>query len=151
MIRRIGEYKGRQELFQRQSPEILENFRQIALIQSTESSSRLEHVTAEPERFKALMAEKATPRDRSEAEIVGYRDVLNAIHTSAAHIPFSEKTIQQFHRDLMKYTGIAGRKMETDAERNYRDYSKWTGAGPFCPCRAFSGIGIYDTSPPIVQ
>jgi len=27
MIRRIGEYKGRQELFQKQAPEILENLR----------------------------------------------------------------------------------------------------------------------------
>ena len=108
MVRGMGEYKGRQELFKKQAPEILENLRQVALIQSAESSNRLEQVIAEPTRFREIMAERITPKDRSEAEIAGYRDVLNTIHSSASHIPFTEKVIRQFHRDMMKYTGLPG-------------------------------------------
>lgn len=108
MIRRLGEYKGKQELFKKQAPEVLENLRQVALVQSTESSNRLENITVDPQRLRDLVAEKTTPQNRSEAEIAGYRDVLNTIHMSAEHIPFSENVVLQFHRDMMKYTGIPG-------------------------------------------
>jgi len=113
LIRKISEYKGMQELFKRQSPEILENLRQVAIIQSTVSSNRIERVIAEPNRIKALMKETTVPQNRSEAEIAGYRDVLNTIHTSALNIPFTEKVVQQFHRDMMKYTGLEGGKWKS--------------------------------------
>lgn len=110
MIRRLGEYKGKQDLFKKQAPEVLENMRMVALIQSTESSNRLENITAEPQRLKELMADKTKPQNRSEAEIAGYRDVLNTIHSSAENIPFNVNSVLQFHRDMLKYTGILGGK-----------------------------------------
>src|SRR5215207_9891684 len=81
-IRLIGEYKGKQELFKEQAPQILETLLQTSIIQSTESSNRIEGVTALPNRIKELLEEKTTPGDRSEQEIAGYRDVLNIIHAS---------------------------------------------------------------------
>jgi Fic family protein len=110
MIRRLGEYKGRQELFSKQAPKVLENLRQVAIIQSTESSNRIERITADEKRLKELIEKKATPKNRSEAEIAGSRDVLNLIHPAAKDIPFTEKVVQQMHRDLMSYTGIPGGK-----------------------------------------
>jgi Fic family protein len=107
-IRLIGEYKGRQDLYRLQAPEKLENLRQVALIQSVESSSRIEGVTAPPERLAALLKDKTTPQDRSEGEIAGYRDVLATIHGSAIDIPFTETVVLQFHRDLMKYGSGSG-------------------------------------------
>ena len=108
MIRKLGEHKGRQELYKKQSPEMLENLRQVALIQSTESSNRLEGVIAEDKRLRALVEEKVKPTNRSEAEIAGYRDVLNTIHQSHEHMPFTERVVLQLHRDLMKYAGEDG-------------------------------------------
>jgi Fic family protein len=108
MIRQIGEYKGRQELYQKQAPEMLENLRRIAVIQSTESSNRLEGITADPKRIKELVEGKTRPQNRSEAEIAGYRDVLNTLHSNSQHIPFNERIILQLHRDLMKYAGKEG-------------------------------------------
>jgi Fic family protein len=108
MIRKLGEHKGRQELYKKQSPEMLENLRQVALIQSTESSNRLEGVIAEDKRLRALVEEKVKPINRSEAEIAGYRDVLNTIHQSHEHMPFTERVVLQLHRDLMKYAGEDG-------------------------------------------
>jgi Fic family protein len=107
-IRQIGENKGRQDLFRVQAPEKLENLRQVALIQSVESSNRIEGVTAPAERIEALIREKTTPQNRSEAEIAGYRDVLAAIHASASDIPFNERVVLQFHRDLTKYGTVPG-------------------------------------------
>jgi len=108
MIRQIGESKGKQELYQNQAPEMLENLRQIAVIQSTESSNRLEGITADHKRIKDLVEENTTPSNRSEAEIAGYRDVLNTIHSNSKNIPFSDRVVLQLHRDLMKYTEKEG-------------------------------------------
>jgi Fic family protein len=108
IIRQIGEYKGKQELYKKQAPEMLENMRHVAIIQSTESSNRLEGITADINRIKDLVDQKTKPANRSEAEIAGYRDVLNTIHTNYEHIPFNKSVILQFHRDLMKYAGKEG-------------------------------------------
>ena len=61
---------------------MLENLLRVAIIQSTESSNRLEGITAEYHRIKDLVEEKTTPENRPEAEIAGYRDVLNTIHSN---------------------------------------------------------------------
>lgn len=108
MIRKLGEHKGKQELYKKQSPEMLENLRQVALIESTESSNRIEGVVADTKRLRAIVEEKVKPANRSEAEIAGYRDVLNTIHQSHAHVPFTERVVLQLHRDLMKYAGAQG-------------------------------------------
>lgn len=107
-IRTIGEYKGKQELFKEQAPQVLETLRQAAIIQSTESSNRIEGITVPLSRLKELVAEKTTPRDRSEQEIAGYRDVLNTIHTSYAHIPFTPGVVLQLHRDLYQFAVSEG-------------------------------------------
>jgi Fic family protein len=108
VIRQIGEFRGKQELFKKQSPETLENLRHVAIIQSTESSNRLEGITADIKRIKALIEKKTKPANRSEGEIAGYRDVLNTIHTNNKNIPFKDKVVLQFHRDMMKYAGKEG-------------------------------------------
>jgi Fic family protein len=87
---------------------MLENLRQVALIQSTESSNRIEGIVADDKRLRAIVEEKAKPANRPEAEIAGYRDVLNTIHQSHEHIPFTERVVLQLHRDLMKYAGVDG-------------------------------------------
>lgn len=113
IIRQIGEHKGRQDLLRLQAPEKLENLRQVAIIQSIESSNRIEGVTASKERLAELVREKTTPRNRSEGEIAGYRDVLATIHASAANIAFTDSIVLQLHRDLMQYGTGAGGKWKT--------------------------------------
>ncbi len=60
-IRLISEYKGKQQLFKEQSPQVLETLQQAAIIKSTETSNRLEGVKAPLQRIKALVAQKTTP------------------------------------------------------------------------------------------
>lgn len=108
MVRALGEFKGREALYRERMPQALETLRQVAVIQSTESSNRIEGVTAPSQRIQALVAEKTTPRNRSEREIAGYRDVLGTIHANHADIPFTAGVVLQFHRDLYAPTDTPG-------------------------------------------
>jgi len=105
-LRAIGEYKGRQELFNRQIPETLETLRTLAIIESTESSNRLEGVTAEPDRIRALVQRSATPIGRSEGEIAGYRDALALIHEASGAHAFDVNTVKLLHTMLYRYTSL---------------------------------------------
>lgn len=108
-IKRIGEYRGRQDLFRQQAPEILSPLRQVALIESSESSNRIEGVVAPRERIEALILRPTTPTDRSEQEIAGYRDALNLIHESAKDMELSINVILQLHTLLYRYLpGLGG-------------------------------------------
>ena len=91
--------RGRQEAFARQHPAALESLKQLAVIQSVEASNAIENITAPPRRLEELVAQKTTPRNRSEAEIAGYRAVLDTIHSSADDIPFKPNVVLQLHRD----------------------------------------------------
>jgi Fic family protein len=116
-IRAIGEYKGKQELFTEQSPQVLETLRTVAVIQSVESSNRIEGITASPDRIKELVADKTTPANRSEQEIAGYRDVLTTIHVNFDTIAFTPGVVFQFHRALYQFVpGQGGRWKTSDNE-----------------------------------
>ncbi len=105
-LRAIGEYKGKEELYSKQSPDALEKLLENAIIQSAESSNRIEGITAPEERVELIVKANATPRNRPEQEIAGYRDVLNLIHQSHENIPLSENVILQFHSMLYRYTTV---------------------------------------------
>ena len=79
-VAQIHEYKGRQELYIRQKPVELERLVEIAKIQSTESSNKIEGIVTTSSRIRQLCEDKTAPRNRDEREIMGYRDVLNIIH-----------------------------------------------------------------------
>ncbi|HEX7861568.1 MAG TPA: Fic family protein [Verrucomicrobiae bacterium] len=109
MLRRLGEQKGRQDLYRKQAPEMLDNLRRVAFIESTESSNRIEGVVIpEAKRLRQLMADEVKPANRSEAEIAGYRDVLNTIHQNHAQIAYTDRVVLQLHRDLFKFTAVGG-------------------------------------------
>ena len=104
----LGEYRGRQALFRRQTPEVLAALKAAAVVESTESSNRIEGVVAPHPRIEALVLKSAAPRDRSEQEIAGYRDALNLIHESAREMAFSVNVILQLHTMLYRYHGGPG-------------------------------------------
>lgn len=104
LVAQIHEHKGRQTLYLNQKPDILENLVEIAKIQSTEFSNRIEGIITTTTRLKQLYNEKTTPKNRDEQEILGYRDVLNTIHENYDHIFIKPSYILQFHRDLYQYS-----------------------------------------------
>ncbi len=105
LVAKIHECKGRQDLFIRQKLMKLDRLVEIAKIQSTEASNKIEGIVTTSTRMKKLFEEKTTPRNRDEDEIMGYRDVLNTIHESSEYIPVCPSYILQLHRDLLKRAG----------------------------------------------
>ena len=143
-IRLIGEYKGKQDLFKEQSPQLLETLKQTAIIQSIESSNRIEGITAPLDRIKAIAAEKTTPVNRSEQEIAGYRNVLNTIHSSYEHIPVSLNIVLQFHRDIYALSATPGGKWKTTENEIAEVYPDGSKVVRFKPLSAFGTPAAMD-------
>lgn len=140
----INEYKGEQRLFIEAHKDELIELVEIAKIQSTEASNRIEGIFTADDRIKSLVQAKTTPRDRDEAKIAGYRDVLNTIHENYDYIPINANYILQLHRDLYKFLGSTegGRFKtsdniirETDADGN--------------ECVRFRPVPAWETAPSI--
>jgi Fic family protein len=94
----LGEFRGKQELYTRQSPQRLKVLREYALIESAVSSNRMEGVTVEPARIQHILAApRPLFRDRDEEEVRGYRDALAWVHHGAADIPLDEAAIKRLH------------------------------------------------------
>jgi Fic family protein len=104
----LGEARGRQELFTRQSPQRLKVLREHALIESAVSSNRIEGVTVDQDRVRQVVMGKARLRDRDEVEVRGYRNALRLIHERHAKLRISEKTIRELHRLSRGKLGDAG-------------------------------------------
>lgn len=102
-LKTIGEFKGKQKLFSSQTPEILDSLKQAAIIESSESSNRLEGITAPHKRIEGLVVNNSAPKNRPEQEIAGYRDALNLIHESANDMVFSNNVILQIHSMIYRY------------------------------------------------
>lgn len=102
----IHEFKGKQTLFIEAKSDTLTQLVEIAKIQSTEASNKIEGIYTSDERLKALMKNTTFPISRSEREIAGYRNVLNTIHESYDYIPPKPSIILQLHRDLYKFEGM---------------------------------------------
>ena len=113
----LGEFRGKQELYTRQSPQRLKVLREHAMIESAVSSNRIEGVSLEPSRIKAVLAVPSPLfRDRDEEEIRGYRDALAWIHQEASTIPNSEGTIKRLHAMTRGQIWDAGNFKEKDGD-----------------------------------
>jgi Fic family protein len=116
-IRQLGEYKGRQQLYTEQYPQVLKALQHAAQIESTESSNRIEGVLAPHDRIADIVAHRTKPRNRPEQEIAGYRDVLQNIHVKGPEMPFTTAMVLQMHEDLYRFsTGRGGEWKHADNE-----------------------------------
>ncbi len=116
LVSAIHEYKGKQELFIAAKADVLEAMLEIALIQSTGASNRIEGIFTSDERLDALVKLQAEPRNRSEREIAGYREVLRLIHENYDYMAPRTNVILQLHRDLYQFSpsSIGGKFKNSD-------------------------------------
>ena len=117
-LTQIHEYKGQQNLFIEAKADALSELLEVAKIQSTEASNRIEGIITTDDRLKKIVREKTMPQSRSEKEIAGYRDVLSIIHESFDAIPITQNYILQLHKILYSHMNnpLAGR---TKSVQNY--------------------------------
>ena len=116
LLNDIAEARGKQELFTHQAPQMLKTLREMALIQSTESSNRIEGVTVATDRLRPLVLGNARPKDRSEQEVQGYRLALNEIHTRHEKLPITPDTLKHLHALCQGASGDAGQFKRIDNE-----------------------------------
>lgn len=113
----LGEFRGKQELYTRQSPQRLKAIREHAVIESAVSSNRIEGVVVDAARVRdVLVAPKPLFRDRNEEEVRGYRDALGWIHQDAQQIPTSGETIRSLHAMARGQIWDAGSYKEKDSD-----------------------------------
>jgi Fic family protein len=112
----LGEARGKQDLFTRQSPQKLKVLREHALIESAVSSNRIEGVEVEQSRIHTVVFGKSLLKDRDEEEIRGYRDALKLIHEQGKNISISEETILKLHRTIRGDISDAGKYKEKDGD-----------------------------------
>lgn len=113
----LGEFRGKQELYTRQSPQRLKALREHALIESAVSSNRIEGVSVDPSRVRDILAApKPLFRDRDEEEVRGYRDALAWVHAESATIPVDEETVKRLHAITRGQIWDAGLYKEKDGD-----------------------------------
>ncbi len=112
----IRELKGKTASLSALNPETFSALVEVAKIQSTGASNRIENISTSDKRLRELMADKTDPRNRDEREIAGYRYVLDEIHESHDSIPVTPNVILQLHRDLYRFSGDshAGKWKDSD-------------------------------------
>ena len=86
------------------------------MVQSVESSNRIEGVEVAPDRLRPLVLGRAKPADRSEAELHGYREALKLIYADAGKTPITPAFIKQLHKMIQAESGDAGQFKKIDNE-----------------------------------
>lgn len=107
LLTQINEFKGKLNQYVDVKEDTLDQLVEIAKIQSTEASNKIEGIYTSDERLKKIVLSKTMPKSRNEEEIAGYRDVLTTIHENYDYIPVKPAIILQLHRDLYKFSSLS--------------------------------------------
>jgi len=116
MLTSIHEHKGKQDLYIEAHADALTSLMEIARIQSTGASNRIEGIYTTDKRLGELVRDKSEPKNRNEQEIAGYSDVLNTIHESFDYIQPTPNITLQLHKQLYSFaqSGIGGKYKNAD-------------------------------------
>ena len=108
---------GKQDLWIRQKPETLEVLREQAIVQSVESSNRIEGVTVAANRLRPVVIGRSKPKDRPEEELAGYRAALDWIFSRKRRLTLTPELICKLHSLAQGgTTGDAGEFKKRDNE-----------------------------------
>lgn len=88
----------------------------VAKVQSVKSSNAIEGIVTSDQRIADIVNRSSAPLNHNEAEIAGYRDALNIIHTGYDYLAFGERDILRLHEIMMSVAGyeFAGQYKTTD-------------------------------------
>lgn len=104
-LTQIDELKGRWIAGAKLNPQTLGRLKRSVLITSTGASTRIEGARLADEDVEKLVRGLAVKKfaDRDVQEVRGYYELLERVFDGWRRIPFSESTIKQFHKELLKY------------------------------------------------
>ena len=116
LIGKCMEARGKQDMWLKTRPEVMKSLKEIAMIQSAESSNRIEGVEVDSKRLRPLLAGKVKPMDRPEEEVLGYQKALMEIHKKYSKIDISPETILKLHKLTNGHSWDAGKWKDKDNE-----------------------------------
>ena len=116
LLNELAEFRGKQELFTRQSPQRLRRLMEHAVIESAVASNRIEGVEIEQKRVGTVLFGKSHLNDRNEEELRGYQEALAWIHEKQSDIPLNTKTILRLHKLSHPKGWDSGKFKEADGE-----------------------------------
>ncbi len=97
LLNELAEYRGKQDLFTKQSPQKLARLRENAIIESAVASNRIEGVEIDRRRVGTVVFGKGVLRDRNEQEVRGYQSALAWIHAKAERLSLKVETVLRLH------------------------------------------------------
>ena len=106
LISQIDAYKGKWHALEQKENKYLKELRQIATVESTGSSTRIEGATLTDQEIEKLLSgiQVNNLRTRDEHEVLGYYETLQLILDHYDAIPLTENYIKQLHQNLLKYS-----------------------------------------------
>lgn len=112
----ISAMKALEGVRKEENIKIFTELESIARVQSVKSSNAIEGIVTSDERIAAIVNYKSKPMNHGEAEIAGYREALDKIHSGFKDIDFTEHDILNLHKVLMSETGYeyGGKYKESD-------------------------------------
>ena len=80
---------------------VFRSLEEIAIMDSVRASNAIEGLVTTDLRIREIVNGNSAPLNNTEAEIAGYRDVLNEIHTNWPAHDFRESDIKLFYEQMM--------------------------------------------------
>ncbi|MGN0354356.1 MAG: Fic family protein [Muricoprocola sp.] len=94
----ISAFKALADERKEKNQKVYTELEKIARIQSIKSSNAIEGIITTDSRIKEIVNGNSAPLNHNEAEIAGYRDALDTIHTHYAALTVNENTILHIHQ-----------------------------------------------------
>ena len=125
----IAEIKTLQQGRKKDYKDIFTKLESLAKVQSVKGSNAIEGIVTTDKRIEEIVNKSSAPLNHNEAEIAGYRDALNLVHSGYDTLNIKESDILRLHGIMLGYTDYAGRGrykasdniiMEMDASGNRR-------------------------------
>jgi Fic family protein len=110
----IDTARGREQLFERQLPELLRSLSEHARIASITASNAIEGVVVSAERAERIAAGSRRYRNRNEKEFAGYRDAIDSLMRLTNFEPLTIPFVLHLHRQLFHHTDGRGGHLKTD-------------------------------------
>ncbi len=124
----ISELKAREAARKGVYNEIFERLESIAKVQSIKGSNEIEGIVASERRINEIVNQNSAPLNHNEAEIAGYRDALDLIHSRQDALDIRQRDILRLHEVMLSYAPTDGGQykandnviMEIDVSGNRR-------------------------------
>ena len=108
VVSAIAELRERENERKRDYPDVFTRLESIARVQSVKGSNAIEGIITSDRRINEIVNQSSAPLNHDEAEIAGYRDALDLIHTGFETLDIWESDVLRLHEIMLSYSAERG-------------------------------------------